>query len=127
MSSNNGRALAAFLICLGIQGLSAQSNASIPGRDVYIRAMDDFFNEARSNAEIKEALECLEGKPVPNSLLSKATNMAGIILEQGRVALPGKGKEKAKELTRGAGIGQIVGPGHGPSPEEEGKVLRYHG
>jgi AMP phosphorylase len=45
--------------------------------------------------EIKEALECMEGKEVPNSLLSKATNMAGIILEQGRVALPGKGKEKA--------------------------------
>lgn len=57
-------------------------------------------NAIGPSIEIKEALECLEGKEVPNSLLSKATNIAGIVLEQGHVAAPGKGREAALELIK---------------------------
>jgi AMP phosphorylase len=46
--------------------------------------------------EAREALRALEGKG-PSSLIEKATDIAGIILEAGGVADKGKGKEAAQE------------------------------
>ena len=50
--------------------------------------------------EAKEALMCLEGKPVSNSLIEKATDIAGMLLELGNVAERNKGKEYAKEILK---------------------------
>ena len=47
--------------------------------------------------EAREALRALEGKDVPNSLIEKSVELAGMILEQGGVS-EGSGKEKAKEI-----------------------------
>ncbi len=47
--------------------------------------------------EAREALAALEGKDVPNSLIEKSVELAGMVLEQG--GLPeGRGKEKAKKI-----------------------------
>jgi AMP phosphorylase len=47
--------------------------------------------------EAREALEALENKKVPNSVLEKSVSLAGMILELGDEP-PGSGSEKAKEL-----------------------------
>ncbi len=47
--------------------------------------------------EAREAMAALEGKDVPNSLIEKSTELAGMILEQGGIA-EGRGKEEAKKL-----------------------------
>jgi len=49
--------------------------------------------------EAREALAALEGKYVPNSLIEKSTELAGMILEQGG-APQGKGKEEAKDILK---------------------------
>ena len=43
---------------------------------------------------------CLEGKPVSNSLIEKATDIAGMLLELGNVAERNKGKVYAKEILK---------------------------
>ena len=48
--------------------------------------------------EAREALFCLEGGKVPNSLKLKALSLAGIILEMGDAAKPGEGKNLAKRI-----------------------------
>lgn len=47
--------------------------------------------------EAREALAALEGKDVPNSLIEKSIELAGMILEQGGIA-EGRGKQKAKDI-----------------------------
>lgn len=51
------RAVVISLLCLGISALWSQSDSGVPGQDLFIRAMDDFFNEAREAAEIRADLE----------------------------------------------------------------------
>ncbi|RLG57119.1 MAG: AMP phosphorylase [Candidatus Hydrothermarchaeota archaeon] len=48
--------------------------------------------------EAREGLRALEGGETPSSLLEKACEIAGIILEAGGVASRGRGKEVAKEF-----------------------------
>ncbi len=50
--------------------------------------------------EAREALAALEGKDVPNSLIEKSVELAGMVLEQGGLA-EGRGKEKAKKILSG--------------------------
>ena len=50
--------------------------------------------------EMREGLKALEGKAVPGSVIRKATNIAGRILEMGGKADKGKGTELAKELLK---------------------------
>ncbi len=50
--------------------------------------------------EAKEALEALEWREVPTSLISKATAIAGKILEIGGEATPGTGKDMAHDLMK---------------------------
>lgn len=47
--------------------------------------------------EAREALETLRGKG-PRSLVEKATSLAGVMLELGKVAAPGMGKQMASEI-----------------------------
>lgn len=49
--------------------------------------------------EAREALEALGGEG-PTSLIEKSTSLAGLLLEMGGVAPPGKGAEVAKEILR---------------------------
>ena len=49
--------LPALLLFIGAHGLWSQSELEVPGSDLFIQAMDDFFNEARSGAKIQSALE----------------------------------------------------------------------
>jgi tetratricopeptide (TPR) repeat protein len=51
------QAVVISLLCLGIPALWSQSDSGVPGQDLFIRAMDDFFNEAREAAEIRADLE----------------------------------------------------------------------
>jgi AMP phosphorylase len=48
--------------------------------------------------EAREALLALEGGEVPSSLLEKGTEIAGMLLEAGGVAIRGNGKKVAREL-----------------------------
>lgn len=48
--------------------------------------------------EIKEAMEFMEGKEVPDSFSSKSLGIAGILLEMGGKAPTGMGKKLAKEI-----------------------------
>jgi AMP phosphorylase len=48
--------------------------------------------------EAREAIVCMEGGKVPNSLKLKSLSLAGIILEMGGVAKPGEGKKLAKKI-----------------------------
>lgn len=50
--------------------------------------------------EAKEAMEALELKNVSNSLIEKATSIAGMLLELGNIAERGEGKDMAKEILR---------------------------
>ncbi len=50
--------------------------------------------------EAREALMCLEGKPVSNSLIEKSTDIAGMLLELGNIADRGNGKDMAKDILR---------------------------
>ncbi len=47
--------------------------------------------------EAREALAALEGKDVPNSLIEKSVELAGMVLEQGGIS-EGRGKEKAMKI-----------------------------
>ncbi|MFO8110812.1 MAG: AMP phosphorylase [Thermoplasmata archaeon] len=47
--------------------------------------------------EAMEAMAALEGKDVPNSLIEKSTELAGMILEQGGIA-DGRGKDEAVKI-----------------------------
>ncbi len=54
--------------------------------------------------EAREALAALEGKDVPNSLIEKSIELAGMVLEQGGLA-EGRGRTQAKDiLTSGAAL-----------------------
>ncbi len=48
--------------------------------------------------EAREAMQALEGKNVSNSLIEKATDIAGMLLELGNVADRGEGKGMAKDI-----------------------------
>jgi len=48
--------------------------------------------------EAREALFCMEGGKVPNSLKLKSLSLAGIILEMGGLAKAGEGKQLAKSI-----------------------------
>ncbi len=50
--------------------------------------------------EAREAMQALEGKPVSNSLIEKATDIAGMLLELGNIAERGEGKDMAKEVLK---------------------------
>ncbi len=50
--------------------------------------------------EAKEAMIALEGKPVSTSLLEKATDIAGMLLELGNIAERGEGKDMAREALK---------------------------
>ncbi len=50
--------------------------------------------------EAKEAMIALEGKPVSTSLLEKATDIAGMLLELGNIAERGQGKDMAREALK---------------------------
>lgn len=50
--------------------------------------------------EIKEAISILEGAEKPNSLVEKSLSLAGILLELGGAALPGKGMDLAKSTLK---------------------------
>jgi len=50
--------------------------------------------------EIKEALSVLEGAEKPSSLIEKSLSLAGILLELGGAALPGKGMDLAKKTLK---------------------------
>ena len=50
--------------------------------------------------EAREAMRALEGKKVSNSLIEKATGIAGILLEMGNVVDRGKGKDYAKTILK---------------------------
>ncbi len=50
--------------------------------------------------EAREAMMAMEGKPVSNSVVEKATDIAGMLLELGNVAERGDGKNLAKNALR---------------------------
>ncbi len=50
--------------------------------------------------EAREAMMALEGKKVSNSLIEKATDIAGMLLELGNIVDRGEGKELAKETLK---------------------------
>jgi len=50
--------------------------------------------------EIKEALSILEGAKGPTSTIVKAAELAGLVLEMGGAAAPGRGREMALETLR---------------------------
>ncbi len=50
--------------------------------------------------EVREALKVLETMEGPNSLIEKATGIAGILLEMGGVAVKGRGKDIAMDTLR---------------------------
>ncbi len=50
--------------------------------------------------EAREAMQAMEGKPVSNSLIEKATDIAGMLLELGNVVERGEGKDFAKEILK---------------------------
>ncbi len=50
--------------------------------------------------EAREAMMALEGRPVSTSLIEKATDIAGMLLELGGVAERGEGKELAKDILK---------------------------
>ena len=50
--------------------------------------------------EAREAMMALEGKKVSNSLIEKATDIAGMLLELGNIAERGEGKELAKKTLK---------------------------
>ncbi len=50
--------------------------------------------------EAREAMMALEGKKVSNSLIEKATDIAGMLLELGAVADRGEGKDMAKKVLK---------------------------
>lgn len=50
--------------------------------------------------EIKEAISILEGAEKPSSIIEKSLSLAGILLELGGAALPGKGMELAKKTLK---------------------------
>ncbi len=50
--------------------------------------------------EAREAMQAMEGKPVSTSLLEKATDIAGMLLELGNIAERGDGKDMAREALK---------------------------
>ncbi len=50
--------------------------------------------------EAREAMMAMEGKPVSTSLLEKATDIAGMLLELGNIAERGEGKEMARNALK---------------------------
>ncbi len=50
--------------------------------------------------EAREAMQALEGKRVSHSLIEKATDIAGMLLELGNIAERGEGKDMAKDILK---------------------------
>lgn len=83
-----GRKYARDFVALGEEiGIKVSCALSYGGQPV--------GNAVGPAVEAKEALEALEGKEVPSSLIEKSTSLAGMVLEQGGFR---DGKKKAKEL-----------------------------
>lgn len=89
-SMEMGRKYARDFMALGDEiGIKVRSALSYGGQPV-----GDAVGPA---VEAMEAMAALEGLDVPNSLIEKSTELAGMILEQGGIA-QGRGKEKACKL-----------------------------
>ncbi len=80
--------------------------------------------------EAQEALRGLENLPTPSSLLEKATDIAGIILEAGGVAGKGAGKSAAMEYIKSgkalAKMREIIGA-QGGDPKIASKDIKVGG